>query len=115
MVDAGVQNSGGYFNPAATTAVWLLGRCPSADLPGCLVPQVVAAAAAAVAALSLEPERFGLKEKGTVWPQNLAKSRCRLVVQPPFLRWHELASPQQCCGAGVDDSGNMKGKANEKV
>jgi glycerol uptake facilitator-like aquaporin len=71
MVYAGVQNSGGYFNPAATIAVWLLGRCPSADLPGCLVPQVVAAAAAAVAALSLEPERFGLKEKGTVWPQDL--------------------------------------------
>ena len=53
-VYAGGHISGGHFNPAVTTAVWLRGKCPSADVPGYIASQVVAGFAAAVATLSLK-------------------------------------------------------------
>ena len=34
MVYAGGHVSGGHFNPMVTLAVWLRGRCPTADVPG---------------------------------------------------------------------------------
>ena len=61
----------GYFNPAVTIAVRLRGKCLRVDVPGCITAQVLAGFGAALAVLSLAAERFGLKGKGTVWPQNL--------------------------------------------
>jgi len=46
MVYAGGHVSGGHYNPAVTIAVWLRGRCATADVPGYLVAQVLGAAAA---------------------------------------------------------------------
>ena len=54
MVYAGGHISGGHFNPAVTLAVWLRGKCPSADVPGYIASQVVAGIAAASVALFLK-------------------------------------------------------------
>lgn len=58
MVYAGGHISGGHFNPAVTLAVWLRGKCPSADVPGYIASQVVAGIAAAFVArfLKVNPE-----------------------------------------------------------
>jgi aquaporin Z len=53
MVYAGGHISGGHYNPAVTLAVWLRGRCPTADLPGYWISQIVGAFAAAFLALYL--------------------------------------------------------------
>ena len=47
MVYAGGHVSGGHYNPAVTLAVWLRGRCPTADVPGYWVSQIIGAFAAA--------------------------------------------------------------------
>jgi aquaporin Z len=47
MVYAGGHVSGGHYNPAVTLAVWLRGRCATADLPGYWISQIVGAFAAA--------------------------------------------------------------------
>jgi len=47
MVYAGGHVSGAHFNPMVTLAVWLRGRCPTADVPGYIVAQVAGAGAAA--------------------------------------------------------------------
>jgi len=54
MVYAGGHISGGHFNPMVTLAVWLRGRCPTADVPGYMVSQAAGAAAAAGLALFLK-------------------------------------------------------------
>ena len=43
MIYAGGHISGGHYNPAVTLAVWMRGRCPTKDVPGYMVAQVVAA------------------------------------------------------------------------
>jgi aquaporin Z len=47
MVYAGGHVSGAHYNPAVTLAVWLRGRCATADLPGYWISQIVGAFAAA--------------------------------------------------------------------
>jgi len=47
MVYAGGHISGGHYNPAVTIAVWLRGRCSTADVPAYLVAQILGATAAA--------------------------------------------------------------------
>jgi aquaporin Z len=47
MVYAGGHISGGHYNPAVTIAVWLRGRCSTADVPAYLVAQILSATAAA--------------------------------------------------------------------
>jgi len=47
MVYAGGHVSGGHYNPAVTLAVWLRGRCPTADVPAYWISQVLGAALAA--------------------------------------------------------------------
>jgi aquaporin Z len=47
MVYAGGHVSGAHYNPAVTIAVWLRGRCPSADVAGYIGAQILAAVAAA--------------------------------------------------------------------
>jgi aquaporin Z len=54
MVYAGGHVSGGHFNPMVTLAVWMRGRCPTADVPGYMVSQVIGAVAAAFVALFLK-------------------------------------------------------------
>src|SRR5277367_6811140 len=46
MIYAGGHVSGGHYNPAVTIAVWLRGRCDTADVPFYIVAQVLGAAAA---------------------------------------------------------------------
>jgi aquaporin Z len=47
MIYSGGHVSGAHYNPAVTLAVWMRGRCPSADVPGYLVAQVAGALGAA--------------------------------------------------------------------
>jgi aquaporin Z len=54
MVYAGGHVSGGHYNPAVTLAVWLRGRCPSCDVPGYWISQILGAFAAAALALYLK-------------------------------------------------------------
>src|SRR5713226_7391274 len=54
MIYAGGHVSGGHYNPAVTIAVWLRGRCATADVPAYIVAQVLGAAAAAFIALYLK-------------------------------------------------------------
>jgi aquaporin Z len=54
MVYAGGHISGGHYNPAVTLAVWLRGKCPTADVPGYMASQIVAGVVAAVMALYLK-------------------------------------------------------------
>jgi aquaporin Z len=54
MVYAGGHISGGHYNPAVTLAVWLRGRCPSRDVPGYWISQVIGAVTAASLALYLK-------------------------------------------------------------
>jgi len=54
MIYAGGHISGAHFNPAVTIAVWLRGKCTTADVPRYIISQIVAANAAAFAALYLK-------------------------------------------------------------
>ncbi len=54
MIYAGGHISGGHFNPAVTLAVWLRGKCPTCDVPGYMISQVVGAVVAAFAVLYLK-------------------------------------------------------------
>ena len=54
MIYAGGHISGGHFNPAVTLAVWLRGKCPTGDVPGYMISQVVGAVVAAFAVLYLK-------------------------------------------------------------
>ena len=54
MVYAGGHISGGHYNPAVTLAVWLRGKCATADVPGYMASQFLAGIVAAVAALYLK-------------------------------------------------------------
>ncbi len=54
MVYAGGHVSGGHYNPAVTLAVWLRGRCPTADVPAYWISQILGAFAASLVALYLK-------------------------------------------------------------
>lgn len=54
MIYAGGHVSGAHYNPAVTLAVWLRGRCATADVPFYLVAQILGAGAAAFVALYLK-------------------------------------------------------------
>jgi len=54
MVYAGGHVSGGHYNPAVTIAVWLRGRCATADVPFYFIAQILGAAAASFIALYLK-------------------------------------------------------------
>jgi aquaporin Z len=54
MVYAGGHVSGGHYNPAVTLAVWLRGRCSTADVPGYMLAQVAGGIAASFLALALK-------------------------------------------------------------
>ena len=65
MVYAGGHVSGGHYNPAVTIAVWLRGRCSTADVPAYLVAQILGATAASFVTLYL-------KGQPTVSPTEIA-------------------------------------------
>jgi aquaporin Z len=54
MIYAGGHISGGHYNPAVTLAVWLRGKCSSAEAPDYMVAQVLGAAVAAFTVLYLK-------------------------------------------------------------
>jgi len=54
LVYAGGHVSGGHYNPAVTLAVWLRGRCPTADVPAYWISQILGAFAAAYVVLQLK-------------------------------------------------------------
>jgi aquaporin Z len=54
MVYAGGHVSGGHYNPAVTLAVWLRGRCASADVLPYWISQIIGAFAAGSLALFLK-------------------------------------------------------------
>ena len=54
MIYAGGHISGGHYNPAVTLAVWLRGKCSTADVPGYMAAQIGASVVAAFAALYLK-------------------------------------------------------------
>ena len=53
MVYAGGHISGGHYNPAVTTAVFIRGRCPASDVPGYMIAQVLGGLAAAFLATTV--------------------------------------------------------------
>src|SRR5471030_3271354 len=64
MIYAGGHVSGAHYNPAVTLAVWLRGRCATADVIPYWVSQILGALAAAALALYL-------KGNPTVTPQEI--------------------------------------------
>ena len=54
MVYAGGHVSGGHYNPAVTLAVWMRGRCPTADVAGYMIAQVAGGLIAAVLVLFMK-------------------------------------------------------------
>jgi aquaporin Z len=54
LVYAGGHVSGGHYNPAVTLAVWLRGRCPTADVPFYWISQILGALAASYVVLYLK-------------------------------------------------------------
>jgi len=54
MVYAGSHVSGGHYNPAVTIAVWLRGRCPTAEVAPYLGAQLAAGVVAALVTLALK-------------------------------------------------------------
>jgi aquaporin Z len=61
MIFAGGHISGGHYNPAVTTAVFLRGRLPLADVPGYLIAQFAGgllAAGVSLIAFDRRPDAF---------------------------------------------------------
>jgi aquaporin Z len=54
LVYAGGHVSGGHYNPAVTLAVWLRGRCTTADVPVYWISQILGAFAASQVVLYLK-------------------------------------------------------------
>jgi len=54
MVYAGAHVSGGHYNPAITVAIWLRGRCPTADVAPYIGAQLAAGVVAALAVMALK-------------------------------------------------------------
>lgn len=73
MVFAGGHISGAHYNPAVTVAVWLRGRCATADVPGYLIAQVVAGALAALLAVFLKGHPDGPPLEVQLLPALLAE------------------------------------------
>lgn len=48
MVYAGGHISGAHYNPAITLAVWMRGRCPTSEVPGYIIAQILGAVLAAL-------------------------------------------------------------------
>ncbi len=56
MIFAGGHISGAHYNPAVTLGVWIRGKCPTSEVPGYMVCQVIGGVLAAVIAGLLRPD-----------------------------------------------------------
>jgi aquaporin Z len=68
MVYAGGHVSGGHYNPAVTTAVWLRGRCPASDVPGYMISQLLGGGAAALLVIYLKGNPLVAPKEISVFP-----------------------------------------------
>src|SRR5258705_7705223 len=59
MVYAGGHVSGGHYNPAVTIAVWLRGRCATADVPWYIGSQIAAGVVAALKGMGHKSDPYG--------------------------------------------------------
>jgi len=66
MVYAGGHVSGGHYNPAVTIAVWLRGRCASADVLPYLISQIVGSVAASFAVVYFKGHAGAVQELNPV-------------------------------------------------
>ena len=73
MVYAGGHVSGGHYNPAVTLAVWLRGRCPTGDVPGYMIAQVLGAVAASFLTLYLKGDPTVTPKEITAVPALIAE------------------------------------------
>ena len=62
MVYAGGHISGGHYNPAVTTAVFIRGRCDAKDVPGYMIAQVLGGLAAAFIATTFIKAGVAIEE-----------------------------------------------------
>jgi aquaporin Z len=73
MIFAGGHISGGHFNPAVTLAVWLRGRCPTIDVGGYMLAQVMGAGLASFTALYLKGDPIIAPKEVLVVPALVAE------------------------------------------
>jgi aquaporin Z len=73
MVYAGGHVSGGHYNPAVTIAVWLRGRCPTADVPAYIGSQIAAGVVAALTVLALKGDPAVAPAEIKVFPALIAE------------------------------------------
>jgi len=73
MIYAGGHVSGGHYNPAVTIAVWLRGRCATADVPFYIIAQVFGAAVAAFITLYLKGNPMLTPKEVVVVPALIAE------------------------------------------
>jgi aquaporin Z len=65
--------SGGHYNPAVTLAVWLRGRCPTADVPGYMGSQIAAGVMAAMIVLALKGDPTVTPAEIKIFPALIAE------------------------------------------
>jgi aquaporin Z len=73
LVYAGGHVSGGHYNPAVTLAVWLRGRCPTADVPAYWISQILGAFAASGVVLYLKGDTVATPQEIQVVPALIAE------------------------------------------
>ncbi len=73
MVYAGGHVSGGHYNPAVTLAVWLRGRCATADVLPYWISQILGALAASAVVLFLKGDSVATPSDLKVGPALLAE------------------------------------------
>jgi aquaporin Z len=73
MVYAGGHVSGGHYNPAVTLAVWLRGRCATADVLPYWISQILGALAASAAVLFLKGDSTATPADLKIEPALLAE------------------------------------------
>ncbi len=74
MVYAGGHVSGGHYNPAVTLAVWMRGRCATADVLPYIGAQVLAGVVAAFVVLFLKGDPTVVPDELKVGPALLAET-----------------------------------------
>ena len=73
LVYAGGHVSGGHYNPAVTLAVWLRGRCPTADVIPYWISQILGAFLASQVVLYLNGDHLALPADIKVVPSLIAE------------------------------------------
>lgn len=98
MIFAGGHISGGHFNPAVTLAVFMRGKCSAADVPGYMIAQVLAGAAAALLGTHL----FGMApaEASTAMPESMGAAIGAELLGTFALAWVVLQTATTASNAG---------------